>query len=106
MLKIGLACQVPSQKLSAFFKVIVLRFCRSELALASERRGGHQDQFAEAFIGHAAEDALIQPGRLAGCRHDGWQLGIIAIVDQLVELLARPGRSRFGADVVQNEQAG
>ena len=64
---------------------------KSELALASEGRGGHEHQLAEAPVGHAAEEPLIQPGGLAGSRHDGWQLGVIAIVDQLVELLTRPG---------------
>ena len=54
---------------------------KSGLPPSSEGRGGHQDQFAKAFVGHAAEDALVQPGRLAGCGHDGWEFGVIAIVD-------------------------
>ena len=61
------------------------------LPLSRKGRGGHEDQLAEAFVGHAAEDALVQPGGLVGGGHDGGQLGIVAIVDQLVELLARPG---------------
>ncbi len=34
------------------------------------------------------------------------RLGVVAMVDQLVELLARPGGGRFGADVVQDAQVG
>ena len=48
-----------------------LRYYRSGLSLSSEGWGGHENQLAEAFIGHTAEDALVQPGRLAGGGHNG-----------------------------------
>ena len=51
------------------------------LALTGEGWGGHEDQLAEAFIGHAAEDALVQLRRFVRCGHDGWEFGVIAIVD-------------------------
>ena len=62
-------------------RVCILRYYRSELPLAGEGWGGEEDELAEALIRHAAEDALVQLRRFVRCGHDGWEFGVIAIVD-------------------------
>ena len=54
---------------------------KSELTLSRKGRGGEEHQLAQAFIGHAAEDALVQLRRFVRCGHDGWEFGVITIVD-------------------------
>jgi len=54
-------------------------------------RGGHEDELTEPFIGHAAEEPLVQPGRLVGSGQNGREFSVVAVVDELVELFPCPG---------------
>lgn len=73
---------------------------------AAVRRHGESVNGAQAGIHHAAGQARILLFDGAGKGDDGGQLGVIAVVEELIELFARPGGGALGAQVVEDEHGG
>ena len=68
--------------------------------------GRHIDRknLTQARVEHAAADARVDfVDRAGGGDHRG-QLGVIAVVEDLVELFARPGGGALRAQVIQDQQ--
>jgi len=61
---------------------------------------------AQGGVQHAAADAVIDLFQGRGGGDHGGQLGIVAVVEQLVEFLARPGGGALCAEVIKDEQRG
>ena len=80
------------------------RFALGADALAAITRRDNGDRRAASRIEDARRQFGVELFDGPGCGDDGWQPGDIAMVDDLVELFARPGRGAFGAQVVQHEQ--
>jgi hypothetical protein len=71
---------------------------------SEEVEAAHQKHRADLRIGEAGADALFHAARGGVCRYDGRQGSVVAVVQQLEELLVRPRRAALRTEVVEDEE--
>ena len=84
----------------------LLRWLPGRFCPTVKRRSCDSKDPAQPLVQKARDDARIHLTEGIGSGDNGRKFGIVAMVEELVELFLHPGCYRLGANIIQHQQRG